>query len=668
MTKTSLHFVFVFVFFFSIFPHSISFAQNTSCVTLTKDLYVGLSDSITQGEVSRLQNFLKAKGYSTFLNATGFFGAETQIAVKTFQSRNNIVSSGNPSSTGYGAVGASTRQKIKDVSCGYVTTTTGQTSSSPSLPSQNSSGLTVGSRGAEVKKLQEFLISHGYANIIPAGATGYFGGQTRAALAAFQSANGISPAVGYFGPITRAKVNLIISGVSNPIIPCSGGALFNTSTGASCTALPTPPTPPAPPAPASPLPIVPPPPPTPPVVLPPPPKCSDGIDNDGDAVIDYPYDPGCSSLTGNSENNAPLLLLQNNYQNAVWDIGYSLGGQKTYLVGGDFGDQSTGTVDLVRLRNIIEGNLGYPAIPTSFTGYAVLDIEVPYFDWLREPVSSQHFQYAQSEMLEALNFAKELRPNAKWGYYNLPFFTIYFDGGTWATADSSAKSTETALVFQPTELINAVDFYAPSIYSPYPSTLTFSGTVQSEKARNKEAIKISIERSNGKPVFSYISDRFWNSNPVYNYMEMPYQEFIEKQFIGMDYGADGVFLWGGDNYWYDLGYVYDTITLPEYARTSRRQIRTAWGEGFPLPFVTNSQTYINTFQERTLRITAQKLFGTAYTPVDPLFNIMNGNEGGVGGAPEDGSSPVRELRPFIPGTMQQFAAVFLAILHFLGFR
>ncbi|MGB4076674.1 MAG: peptidoglycan-binding protein [Minisyncoccia bacterium] len=65
--------------------------------------------------------------------------------------------------------------------------------------------LTLGSSGAEVTALQNWLIAEGYS--IPAGATGYFGAQTQAALAAFQAANGISPASGYFGPITRAKVN-----------------------------------------------------------------------------------------------------------------------------------------------------------------------------------------------------------------------------------------------------------------------------------------------------------------------------------------------------------------------------------------------------------------------------------------------------------------------------
>lgn len=64
--------------------------------------------------------------------------------------------------------------------------------------------LTVGSTGPDVVALQSWLISQGYS--IPAGATGYFGAQTRAAVIAYQLAKGITPAVGYFGPITRASV------------------------------------------------------------------------------------------------------------------------------------------------------------------------------------------------------------------------------------------------------------------------------------------------------------------------------------------------------------------------------------------------------------------------------------------------------------------------------
>lgn len=72
--------------------------------------------------------------------------------------------------------------------------------------------LTVGSLGSEVKALQEYLNSHGYtvANSgagSPGNETTTFGAATRAALVKYQQAKGISPAVGYFGALTRASVN-----------------------------------------------------------------------------------------------------------------------------------------------------------------------------------------------------------------------------------------------------------------------------------------------------------------------------------------------------------------------------------------------------------------------------------------------------------------------------
>lgn len=82
--------------------------------------------------------------------------------------------------------------------------------------------LTLGSKGAEVTALQNWLIKQGQS--IPAGATGFFGAQTQAALAAWQKANGVMPAAGYFGPITRAKVNAMAGG------SMSGGNTGGTTT------------------------------------------------------------------------------------------------------------------------------------------------------------------------------------------------------------------------------------------------------------------------------------------------------------------------------------------------------------------------------------------------------------------------------------------------------
>ena len=61
--------------------------------------------------------------------------------------------------------------------------------------------LTIGATGSDVTCLQENLINLGFS--IPAGATGYFGTQTRAAVAAWQASKNVSPPVGYFGPISQ---------------------------------------------------------------------------------------------------------------------------------------------------------------------------------------------------------------------------------------------------------------------------------------------------------------------------------------------------------------------------------------------------------------------------------------------------------------------------------
>ena len=69
--------------------------------------------------------------------------------------------------------------------------------------------LEFGMSGADVKALQVYLNTHGYVVASsgagsPGNETSKFGGATRAALIKFQKANGITPAVGYFGPKTRA--------------------------------------------------------------------------------------------------------------------------------------------------------------------------------------------------------------------------------------------------------------------------------------------------------------------------------------------------------------------------------------------------------------------------------------------------------------------------------
>ena len=88
----------------------------------------------------------------------------------------------------------------------------------PASPTANiafARNLTLGSSGTDVKALQQYLNTHGFpVNTIPGNAgslgyeTEYFGIKTQEALAAFQSSVGITPSVGYFGPKTRAYIDV----------------------------------------------------------------------------------------------------------------------------------------------------------------------------------------------------------------------------------------------------------------------------------------------------------------------------------------------------------------------------------------------------------------------------------------------------------------------------
>jgi hypothetical protein len=76
------------------------------------------------------------------------------------------------------------------------------------MPTRN---IALGANGNDVKILQQYLNAKGFmVSSAGAGSPGsestYFGLKTKAALAKFQKNAGISPAVGFFGPITRAYI------------------------------------------------------------------------------------------------------------------------------------------------------------------------------------------------------------------------------------------------------------------------------------------------------------------------------------------------------------------------------------------------------------------------------------------------------------------------------
>lgn len=91
--------------------------------------------------------------------------------------------------------------------------------------------LTIGSKGTDVMNLQKVLNMSADTRVASTGAgspgneTSTFGPATRAAVIKFQTKNGITPAAGYVGAITRAKLNSMNTGTvgTTPTTPVGGG-------------------------------------------------------------------------------------------------------------------------------------------------------------------------------------------------------------------------------------------------------------------------------------------------------------------------------------------------------------------------------------------------------------------------------------------------------------
>ena len=138
----------------------------------------------TGDAVKTLQEKLNAKGFDSG-NVDGIFGAKTYAAATAFQKANGLGVDG--------IVGKLTWGKLYGVS--------------PAMPVETTTVVgrpmvSYGSRGDAVRKLQELLNALGYDC---GSVDGIFGSKTKAAVLAFQKANGLG-ADGIVGPLTWGKL------------------------------------------------------------------------------------------------------------------------------------------------------------------------------------------------------------------------------------------------------------------------------------------------------------------------------------------------------------------------------------------------------------------------------------------------------------------------------
>ncbi len=222
----------VYVKFYTLYGRSSNEALTHSTITLKSDKIIkeeankvscqvplypktpikyGSKDN-NPAEVKLLQEFLNT--YEEFnLKIDGIYSSQTREAVIKWQERyaDEVLKPwGLSKGTGY--VYTTTLKKIKAIHEAKCIKDTPKPEIKPNNKYIFTRDLYTGITGTDVKQLQMFLNTHGFILTntgpgSPGNETEKFGAFTRQALSRFQVANNISPTAGYFGIITRNKVN-----------------------------------------------------------------------------------------------------------------------------------------------------------------------------------------------------------------------------------------------------------------------------------------------------------------------------------------------------------------------------------------------------------------------------------------------------------------------------
>ena len=189
----------------------------------------GLQVGARGAAVKTLQQQLLSIGVPVGGGADGIFGQGTKTAVSNFQRWNGISVTG--------VVDATTGSRIAAAAGSKTTPTPPASAAEPAVkvsPTTNSpfAGLELGSRGAEVKKLQQSLQSTGL--VIRGGADGIFGAATKSAVQAFQKVNGLqqtgvvtAPVAALLDRVAGAAATVAPAAAKTPSSPYAGLKLGN---------------------------------------------------------------------------------------------------------------------------------------------------------------------------------------------------------------------------------------------------------------------------------------------------------------------------------------------------------------------------------------------------------------------------------------------------------
>ena len=156
---------------------------------LEKSSDLGLSQGVRSDAVKSMQQKLIAAGIAVHGGADGIFGPSTKAALESFQKAKGLPVTGTVDAATAGALAGVTATS----NVAPAAKPAAQPSSSASL-----AGLKIGSRGDQVKRAQQIIMSVGFT--VVGGADGIYGVLTASAVKSFQNANGLAVTGAVDGP------------------------------------------------------------------------------------------------------------------------------------------------------------------------------------------------------------------------------------------------------------------------------------------------------------------------------------------------------------------------------------------------------------------------------------------------------------------------------------
>lgn len=205
-------------------------------------------------------------------------------------------------------------------------------------------------------------------------------------------------------------------------------------------------------------------------------------------------------------------------------------------------------------------------VPVTYTGPVCLDWEGAGINGLMTPPGSALHGQTVNQFITLIKKAKQLRPNAKWGFYGLPIGRYWNRNAEW-------KAMATAL--QP--ILDESQCLFPSLYDTYKTGEAPEQNPAMDLEVVRDNVKLALMHADGKPVYGYVHHRYHPSNAVWGYHLIDDDEFndqvravFDAQYQGNK--AAGIVWWGADQFYRALSLENLSPSHPDYAESQRLKL------------------------------------------------------------------------------------------------